>query len=333
MQQDNMNNNQRKSNSLAWLFLIIIGVYLVLMLVNTILNTKGLSMPTYLALIVSEALILVPGIVYVLVNKLDLRKDLGFRKIKVGTIFLSILLAFLTTPVASFVNVLTQFFVSNTMTQASDALLDGSYLALLFLTGFYGPFCEEVVFRGILHEGYDRISSPMKAVLISALLFGLMHLNVNQTCYAFVLGVIFAIVNKASGSVYTSMIIHTCINTVNILMLIVAQWAASFVGEGASVAESAEAMRQSTSTLMVIAGVYFVLALGGIAISIPVVIFIAKHEGHLDELKSLFIKKKIEQEPSENTKVLMNVPMIISVVLCLVLIFALDAILAALGLA
>ena len=51
-----------------------------------------------------------------------------------------------------------------------------------------------------------------KAALMSGLIFGLMHLNFNQFSYGFVLGVIFAAVVEASGSIYASMAIHFLIN-------------------------------------------------------------------------------------------------------------------------
>ena len=47
---------------------------------------------------------------------------------------------------------------------------------------------------------------------MSGLIFGLMHLNFNQFSYGFALGVIFAAVVEASGSIYASMAIHFLIN-------------------------------------------------------------------------------------------------------------------------
>ena len=46
----------------------------------------------------------------------------------------------------------------------------------------------------------------------AVLIFGLMHLNFNQFSYGFALGVIFAAVVEASGSIYASMVIHFLIN-------------------------------------------------------------------------------------------------------------------------
>lgn len=343
MQQDSLKKMQRESNKLAGLFLISVVIYLLLSVCLNILSTKGIELPSHLLLVISEALIIVPGIIFILINNLNLRKDLGFNKIKVGTIFMSILLAFVSMPIASFINVLTQFFVSNTMIDASETLLDGSYIVLIFLSGFYGPFCEEFVFRGILARGYDKISTPIKAIMASSLLFGFMHLNLNQACYAFVLGILFAVVNKASGSIYTSMIVHTVINTFNMLMLIVVDLAYSAIG--GNLVEATNDARTSGDVLYVTAGIYLVLAIICIAICVPIIVFIAKHEGHFEELKSVFSSKQKRSDSAESefeecteecvkssVKVFTSAVMIVSIVVCVFLIFAMEPLMNALGL-
>lgn len=328
MQQD---NKQRTANGLAVTFLVLILLYVVSMFVLELLASKNIVMPTNLTLIYSELIILVPGIVYVIKNKLSFKDDLGFRKIKIGTVFMAILLSYLVTPVVSFVNVLSQLFVSNTMVQASDSLLEGSQIMVLFLAGIYGPLCEEIVFRGIFNNGYVKISSPMKAALVSGLLFGLMHMNLNQACYAFVLGLIFAIINRASGSIFTSAIIHMAINTSNMLMLMVVN--AAYSKLGISIADAAESTRTESGMIYMLIAVYLVLAIVFGAICIPCVVWISKHEGHYDELVAMFKKNNnisdenaIEEQGEEKVKLLINVPMIIAIVICFIMIFALNII-------
>lgn len=323
MQQDNL---QKKSNSIGYVFLSVVILYIITSLSLNLLDSKNIELPTALTLILSELIILVPGLVYVIKYRLGF-EELGFRKIKAGTVFMTILLSFLVMPVVSFVNILTQFFVSNTMVQASDSLLEGNQLFVLFLAGIYGPLCEEFVFRSVIANGYGRISTALKAAIASALLFGLMHMNLNQACYAFVLGVIFVIVNKASNSVITSMIIHIVINTSNMAMLIVTS--AVYSAMGINLAESTESIR-TTDTIYTMAGIYFVLAIIFGAICIPCIVFIAKHEGNFEELVSMFMRKEKAQDEN-SPKLLLNIPIIISVALCLFTMFGLPMLLTALG--
>ena len=45
------------------------------------------------------------------------------------------------------------------------------------------PILEELIFRGIMLDGLLRIYSPTKAVIVSSLLFGLIHLNPATVCW------------------------------------------------------------------------------------------------------------------------------------------------------
>ena len=51
------------------------------------------------------------------------------------------------------------------------------------------------------------------AALMSGLLFGCFHLNINQALYAFVMGIVFAYMVEATGSLWSSVIAHFAVNT------------------------------------------------------------------------------------------------------------------------
>lgn len=50
------------------------------------------------------------------------------------------------------------------------------------------------------------------ALLVSALLFGLFHLNMIQAPYAFLLGLWFGYLVLRTGSLWISMVLHACVN-------------------------------------------------------------------------------------------------------------------------
>ena len=52
-----------------------------------------------------------------------------------------------------------------------------------------GPVLEELIFRGIILDGLLRFYSPLKAIVFSSLLFGVLHLNPWQFVGAFLVGV------------------------------------------------------------------------------------------------------------------------------------------------
>lgn len=325
-----MKSEQKKVNGLGWLFLIGLLIHVACSLGLSFLETKGIILSVELQLVISELSIIVPALIYVLHNKLSYRNDLGFKKIKVGTIFMSVLLAALVTPLVSLVNLVTQLVVPNTLVQMSDDLLSGSGIIVWFLASVYGPFCEEFFFRSVLFNGFSKYSGLIKGMFVSALLFGLMHLNINQACYAFVLGIVFAIINTASGSVYTSMIMHTVINGWNMMLVMVLGKFSQFADEGINISQAAEEAR-SSSLMYVMIAIYFVLAIVGVAISIPCVGWLAKHEGQSEKLKGMFKRGGECTGEKTGTRAFFNVPIILSILFALFVMFGLSSLLNILG--
>lgn len=335
-------DNQKKINNLWIVFVLEIVIYFVTAVVLNILNSYDITLPTMVTLVLSEVILLIPVVIYMRINGLKSAKELGYHSIKIGTIFMTALLGLLVMPIASFVNILTQFFVSNTMVQASDQLTDAPIIVVIFITGVLAPVIEEFIFRGVMNTGFKKYITPLGAAVVSSIMFGLMHLNINQTCYAIVLGLIFAIVNEASGSVLTSTIIHIVINTVNMAMLVVTNAALDQVD--VDLVESTESVRQNTAMLGMMAVVYFVMALICGCLGYLCVKWIAKHEGRTEDLIKMFARKTTneditndadeaekndsELEPAENSAtklhVYRNIPAIISIILCIVIMFVLD---------
>ena len=74
------------------------------------------------------------------------------------------------------------------------------------------PIMEELVFRGIVFGNMRKIMNVPQAVFLSALLFGLIHFNIVQFVYAFLLGLVLAAFMYKSGHVYAAMIGHITAN-------------------------------------------------------------------------------------------------------------------------
>lgn len=68
-------------------------------------------------------------------------------------------------------------------------------------------FSEELLFRGTICKNLE-VYGKGTAVLISAVLFSLMHTNVEQVLYSFVAGLLFGLIYVESGSIVYPMIIH-----------------------------------------------------------------------------------------------------------------------------
>ena len=85
---------------------------------------------------------------------------------------------------------------------------------------FFMPFVEETVFRGIFFPRLQRWYGTEMAVLASSLFFGLYHGTFSQGCYAFLMGIVFALAYESSGQFTVPLALHGACN----LMILWLQW-------------------------------------------------------------------------------------------------------------
>jgi hypothetical protein len=70
------------------------------------------------------------------------------------------------------------------------------------------PLLEEGLFRGIILNGYLKNYKPMHGIVVSSLLFGLIHGNLQQGIGAFILGLIFGWLYWQTKSLLPSILLH-----------------------------------------------------------------------------------------------------------------------------
>ncbi len=78
-------------------------------------------------------------------------------------------------------------------------------------------FCEELLFRGLILDRLHRFGRA-KAIFISALLFALMHQNIGQIIYTFILGLVLGYIVVESGSIWGAIVIHFVNNFTQVVM-------------------------------------------------------------------------------------------------------------------
>jgi membrane protease YdiL (CAAX protease family) len=81
------------------------------------------------------------------------------------------------------------------------------------------PILEEILCRGIVLKGLLKNYPPHKAILISAIFFGAIHMNPWQALPAFFGGLFIGWVFYKTQSIIPGMIIHATINTSFVLVL------------------------------------------------------------------------------------------------------------------
>ncbi len=74
------------------------------------------------------------------------------------------------------------------------------------------PVSEELLFRQVIYKRLREISPVWPAVILSALLFGLYHGNPVQGIYAFIMGILLALVYEWTGSLLAPVVFHMVAN-------------------------------------------------------------------------------------------------------------------------
>ncbi len=165
---------------------------------------------------VQSILFFVPFILYKVFCKQTLRETgsrFFFKKISFRTILFSLLIGVLTyiivVYVSSFWAAILEMFGYTYPSSSSVSTLPIwlSFLITFVSTAILPAIGEETSHRGLM-LGNLRDNGLRRAVILSALLFGLAHLSVTQFGYAFVVGIILATVTLITRSIFPAMIIH-----------------------------------------------------------------------------------------------------------------------------
>jgi membrane protease YdiL (CAAX protease family) len=109
------------------------------------------------------------------------------------------------------------FPMSESERKGFEALLSGgpwTFLAMVVI----GPVAEEMLFRGIILRGFLAKVPARRAVFLSALLFGIAHLNVYQLVSATLLGLPLGWLYVRFRSVLPGIFLHAAMNGLSIVI-------------------------------------------------------------------------------------------------------------------
>ena len=89
-------------------------------------------------------------------------------------------------------------------------------VVLLLTVAVIAPIYEEVIFRGILLKGMANKINPKLALVVSALFFAIVHMNIPQGINAFLLGLIIGSIYLNTSSIYLCIFAHFINNSVGV---------------------------------------------------------------------------------------------------------------------
>lgn len=184
-----------------------LGFSVVAMLVSKYIAPMDLTMTTSVAMVASTVVMMWHLLHF---KYADLSRD-KYREVSRQVLLVSIVFVFAAMYVLNLL--IEQAGIPNTM---EDTFIEMSRNPLGLLSiALLAPILEEMLFRGSI-EGYllKAWKSPWGAIIVSSLVFGVVHMNPAQIPFAFLLGVMFGWLYYRTGSLLPGIIGHVLNNSV-----------------------------------------------------------------------------------------------------------------------
>ncbi|MBR2189205.1 MAG: CPBP family intramembrane metalloprotease [Eubacterium sp.] len=126
-------------------------------------------------------------------------------------------------------------------TEAVKAFRSQNIPLLVVVTVILAPIAEELMFRGMVYRRIRGYLGNGAGIVLSALLFGLYHMNMIQLLYAFVLGLFFAWIYGKTRTLAAPVLCHAAANASALLIEYLVDQPGRITGSAISVLMAAEA--------------------------------------------------------------------------------------------
>ena len=100
---------------------------------------------------------------------------------------------------------------------ASNAFYGSTLIIELLSSALVTPFLEELLHRGVVYQRLRKRFGVVASILVSSLIFAVLHFNIVQFIYAFLLGAVFAIFVEKTGKLYWAIVAHIVANAIAVI--------------------------------------------------------------------------------------------------------------------
>ncbi|MCR2045273.1 type II CAAX endopeptidase family protein [Anaerosalibacter massiliensis] len=187
-------------------------LYLILGILLIFLGGFVQSKEIYTGLLITQYIIIfLPTVLYLKVKGYSLKKVLKLNKISIKQIALVPLIVIFAYPVGAFLNyifiLLLSSFIEIKPLPIPIPESSPEFILGLIVISLSPGICEEILFRGMIMSSYDKLGKK-KAIIISSILFGVYHFNLQNLLGPIFLGIVFGLIVYKTDSIYSSMIGH-----------------------------------------------------------------------------------------------------------------------------
>lgn len=200
--------------------LILTILVAVLSILNSGIDTMDLiNKNIYIILLINQFIIvLIPVLVYTIKNKLNIKEVFKLNKLKFKPAVIITLLIVPSFFVAAMLNTFAIYilqFIGDVPTQSIPVPKTLSELIVgILIVGVTPAICEEMMHRGIMLSAYEKRGS-MKAIVISAIFFGIFHFDITNLLGATFLGLLIGYYVVKTNSIFAGVLAHFLNNSLN----------------------------------------------------------------------------------------------------------------------
>lgn len=222
-------NNEKKLKPIAYgIYFGIVICFVIIRMLSAFNVFSGLgAWANIIFTIVVQILLLFGASVFLFsfISKNKVKDTLnfyGYRKISGKTVLLCLLMGicvfFLNVFVSSFFSSILELFGYRTgLSSLPKAYPNWLLVVNLILTAVLPAVCEETVHRGMLLN--TKMGKNYKwTIVISSLMFGLLHMNIDQFFYATLIGLFLGYITFNTKTIYPAIIVHFVNNALSVLL-------------------------------------------------------------------------------------------------------------------
>ena len=213
----------------------LLNIFTIVLTINTVISAPTLVAEDsfrFIALITEEVyanyslVSIISGVLSLVVywlifvaRKKELLKEVNAVMPKGGRLMLMMIPAgvLIQISVSSVLNMLPAS-LTDSYSSAFNLTRQGHILWEIIAAVLIAPICEEVAVRGLVYSRLKKGMPRWTAIILQALLFGLLHGQALWISYAFLFGICFALVHYAFDSLLPTILLHAAINASSYLL-------------------------------------------------------------------------------------------------------------------
>lgn len=212
MKKENMLNKVR---NIGVSVLITISFVLVIGIISSIAMMTIEKALEHMALIsgIAQTIYLLLALSILKISKIDIKNTIGLKLLTYKEYLLPGIAAFC---FSAFSNIIQSVVpIPQELISGMSEDIEKSLIAFIFAIFFVAPVVEEFVFRGLIMTKLRKHNSAIFSIVISALLFALIHImagGIITMVHAFLGGLIFALGYEKTKSLFVAIVAHIFAN-------------------------------------------------------------------------------------------------------------------------